>query len=313
MMHVFITVDVETYSGDYEKDVYGYGKGLPYILGVLNRAGVTGTFFVEALGATTWGAKPLKKVCATIQDSGHEIQLHLHPKVADIGDVRIPDDRLWQCDKTTQRRLIEIGLKVLYDCGVQDVKAFRAGDLAANEDTLLAMKETGLAISSNRDLDLKSSIHTKINDFFPIRNDFSFRYGVYDLPVTAFKSPIALVDGPYRHFSPCALGAYEMKDALLKMARSGYSSATVMIHPGEFFRKSGKNTDFVLKNCNRLESLIEFIKANDYMKTLTVKDCISEIRIPSKSPPMIKLNFKLSMIRFYEQLLDRISAVIRKK
>jgi len=261
-MDVFLTIDVETYTGDYTSDVDGHGKGLPYILERLNEFKIGATFFVEALAATRWGIEPIRDMCALIMDFGHDIQLHIHPKVSKIDKIRIIDDKLWKYNKDTQKRLIEVGLGILDKCGVENLVAFRAGDLAANIDTLAVMEEVGLYLSSNRDLDMKSSIHTRINDHFPITNDISKRGNIIDIPVTAFRSAFPFIDGRYRHFEICALGAGEMKNALSKMVKAGYRCATVLTHPAEFFHSSGKGSQFIEKNCRRFEELLSCIPHN---------------------------------------------------
>ncbi len=259
-MDLFLTIDVETYTGDYEMDIYGHGKGLTYLLNILGHFEISATFFIEALGATRWGGTKLKEMCALIMELGHDVQLHVHPKVALIDGVKIKNDRLSSHNKETQKILMETGLEILDDCGVKNVIAFRSGDLAANEDTLSVMEILGLFLSSNRDLDKKSSIATDINEYFPIRNDLSQMGRMFDLPVTSFRSSLPFFDGLYRHFEICALGTLEMEDMLSRMVGAGYSCATILTHPGEYFRRNNNDTVFVSKNCKRLERLLTSAK-----------------------------------------------------
>ena len=46
-MDVFLTIDVETYTGDYDSDVFAGGLGLPYILRVCKERSMPVTFFVD--------------------------------------------------------------------------------------------------------------------------------------------------------------------------------------------------------------------------------------------------------------------------
>jgi len=303
---VFLTIDVETYTGDYTSDVDGHGKGLPYILEKLNEFKIGATFFVEALAATRWGIEPIRDICVLIMDFGHDIQLHIHPKVSKIDKIRIIDDKLWNYNKDTQKRFIEMGLEILLKCGVQNVVAFRAGDLAANIDTLAVMEEVGLYLSSNRDLDMKSSIHTRINDHFPIKNDISKRGNILDMPVTAFRSALPFLDGRYRHFEISALGAGEMKTALLQMLKTGYRCAVVLTHPGEFFRSSEGKSEFIEKNCRRFETLLKYLHCEPEMNVLRLKEHSPTIVVPEKSPSDVWLSLPCSFIRVFEQSFDRI-------
>ena len=60
-VNICLTVDVESYTEDYEDHVYGKGAGLHYIFETLEEYGVRATFFVESLGATRWGCEPLRR------------------------------------------------------------------------------------------------------------------------------------------------------------------------------------------------------------------------------------------------------------
>ena len=307
-MDVFLTVDVETYGGNYEHDVHGLGKGLDYILDQCAKHGVRATFFVEALGATQWGTDGLRRACRMILDAGQDVQLHVHPVLADIPGFEDREDVLWKHDAAVQRRLIGTGLDVLRECGVPRPCAFRAGDLAADERTLDAMAAEKLYIGSNRDLDLKCSIRTRLNDRFPVRNDVSRLGRIVDLPVTALRSPLPFLDGPQRHFEISALSALEMTGGLVRMSRAGYSCATILTHPGEFFRLSRRGADAIGKNCRRLERLMAFLKRRGDMRVLTVGECAAKSTIPESSPPEVWLNPVFSVVRVLEQARGRIQA-----
>ena len=108
-----------------------------------------------------------------------------------------------------------------------------AGDLAANESTLGAMRQVGIPISSNRDLDTKSSIQSRVNDYFAVRHDIAARDGLTDLPVTALRSSIPWTDGTYRHLQVCALSDREMINALTTLESLDTLREYNLTHPGE--------------------------------------------------------------------------------
>jgi peptidoglycan/xylan/chitin deacetylase (PgdA/CDA1 family) len=304
-MNVLITIDAECYSGDYEWEVFAQEMGLPYVLSCLNMHGVAATFFVEALGATQWGSAGTQRICREIMNDGHEVQLHLHPSVAKLDGFIDRDDVLWNQNAVTQERLMRVGLDVLAKCGVK-ATAFRAGDFAANEDTLAAMRRVGILISSNRDLDTKSSIRSRINCDFPVVNDLSWHDGVVDVPVTAFRSPLPRLDGRFRHFEISALSFLEMKDGLMKAYRAGYSSVGILTHPGEFFRHTWHGVVPIEKNRRRLEQLLKFIKTRSEFKVCTIGECAAITPMPEKSPPEIRFFLPYTLLRVVEQGVDRI-------
>lgn len=305
-LNICLTVDVESYTGDYENHVYGGGAGLAYILETLRKYGARATFFVEALGATRWGHEPFQKLCRQIHDAGHEKGLQIHPVVADLPGFSDTEDILWMHDFATQLRLIEAGRDVMKKCCVSDIAVFRAGDLAANVDTLRAMKSAGFLLGSNRDRDNKSTIYSEVNDSFPAHNDVSSADGITDLPVTTFRSPLPWLDGCYRHMQITAMSFREMAYGLLKMKEAGYSCATVLTHPHEFF--SMKNKEFVpnRKNRVRFESLLAFIKAQPDFSLKSASECAKSTDNKSGNLPEIRLPLHLSLLRVMEQTMARI-------
>jgi len=112
---VCLTIDVETYSGDYERDVYGYGLGLP---SSLTRAGAMAlpprSLLRRSAHALGYDRRP-KDLCGP-ELGGADIQLHIHPVVAKVEGVQDRYDVLWMHDRPTQERLIELGRRILLDC-----------------------------------------------------------------------------------------------------------------------------------------------------------------------------------------------------
>lgn len=305
-MNVYITIDIETYTGNYDLDVFGFGKGLEYIVTALEKHNIKGTFFVEALGATQWGLDSLKKVIKFLKDHKQDIQLHVHPSLFKNDRFLNKGDRLWSYDRATQTMLIEAGINSLNKCGVDKITAFRAGDLAANKDTLDAMRELGLMIGSNRSLDEKSSVKSLVNICFPIYNDISKDGNIVDLPVTSLRSPYRIIDGEYRHMQICALSALEITDTLERMAKSGYCCATILTHPGEFFYLFCGKTYYNRKNCRRFEKLLSYINNKGDMNASLISSCLDDNVLPKKSPKKIKLNLLYSTLRIFEQAISRL-------
>jgi len=305
-MNLFLTIDIECYSGDYEREVYGDGLGLDYLLAKCAEAGRRATFFVEALGATRWGREPLDRICSAIISAGQEVQLHVHPVVASIEGIDDRDDILWKHDEKTQGRLIDAGLLSLAACSVKGVNAFRAGDLAADARTLAAMSKRGLKLGSNRDLDMKSSIRSRINGLYSVDNDICEYNGVWDLPVSVLRSPFPFLDGRYRHMEISAMGAHEMCDGLRRMKSAGYRCATILTHADEFFRYVNGKAIPIRKNRNRLERLLEFVAGNEGMKMSVLSECLENPVASKTQPPIVRANPLHSLGRIVEQAWERL-------
>lgn len=304
-MDVILTIDVESYTGDYEREVFASGLGLPFLVESCRRHRVAGTYFVEGLGATQWGREPLRRIIASLLAAGQDVQLHLHPVVAAIAGFEDHEDVLCHRDLATQSMLIQHALEELRACGAPDVCAFRAGDLGANVDTLTAMQRAGLTISANRDLDQKSSIRTRLNDHFPARNDVSARDGIVDIPVSALRSALPVLDGPWRHLEIAAMGLAEMCDGLSRMAAAGYACAGILTHPGEFFRQVGSRAVPIEKNRRRLEGVLQFVAGRRDMRIATVPAVARRADLPTRSPPELRAALVPALCRVWEQALDR--------
>ncbi|MGA2065037.1 MAG: hypothetical protein ABSG86_08710 [Thermoguttaceae bacterium] len=301
-MRVFFTVDVETYTGDYGADIRGNGQGLGYLLAMCGKYGVAGTFFVEALGALRWGDDGVREIIDLIRSSGQEVQLHLHPEVL---YPQRPGIQMSKLPLTEQVDLLGKGVAVLQRCGVGSVGAFRAGDLAANETTLIAMRQVGIPVSSNRDLDTKSSVQSAVNQSFPIHNDIAVQDGVTDLPVTGLRSPLSWLDGTWRHLQVCALSGREMTNALDTLEGAGYTCATILTHPPEYFAHTSRFAARAGRNRRRLERLFQHIAGRPSLESIFVSGCTA-LEIPTRSPPACRYRLRDSLGRLREQLFGRI-------
>ncbi len=300
-MRVFLTVDVESYSGHFDREVWGGGHGLGYLLKQCQTAGVRATFFVEALGAARWGVRSLRAIVQPILEAGQDAQLHIHPEV---NTGRGP---FWAFDRQEQTALLAQGLTLWRASGLPEAKAFRAGDLGADENTLEAMKMCGLFMGSNRDLDTKSSCQSRLNDAFPVRNDLSRLGEVVDLPVSAVRSPIPWLDGRYRHLQITAMGAGEMRWALERMEAAGYACAAILTHPAEyFFVDAVGRMRPQHKNRRRLESLLRWMAARAPAGRSTVGEIAAKrFDLPSESPPEICGHPLWALLRVLEQATAR--------
>lgn len=305
-MKVVFTIDVEYYTGDCNREVYGDGLGLEYVLAVLSRHHVRATFFVEALAATRWGLAGLRNICAKLNKAGQDIQLHIHPVTANIPGFKDSDDVLWKHDAAIQEMLIKAGIENLKSCGVSKVSFFRAGDFAADVNTLTAMKRAGIIMGSNRDLDIKWSTRSRLNDAFPARNDLSSYEGVTDLPLSCVRSCLPFLDGKYRHLEICAMSFAEISDCLTQMANKGYVTAAILTHPAEFFRAKGGRYAPIEKNCRRFECLLDFLGDRADMRIVTAGELAGTTEISRLSPPDVRPRLVYSLFRVVEQGVDRV-------
>lgn len=269
---VFITIDVECgeFSPNYDGCVWGRldnlpGKvyGLPLILDLLKKSNIKGVFFTEALSSFRHGLSNLKMITDRILAEEHEVQLHIHPSLR--FPTRKPDTEihLGKYPLDIQIDLIKRGLGVLEKCGVENVKAFRAGGFGMNKDTLTALEECGVFYDSSYNVNyLNSSCNLKLQNS---QNNDVFKYGdIWEFPVTCFRNPLSS-KMPFRHLQITAVSFQEMKKTLLMAHAAKMKSVVVLLHSFELInyydkeRTIGKLNQF---NLNRFKKLLDFLSAN---------------------------------------------------
>lgn len=310
-VNVFLTIDVECgdYSHSYDGSVHGRldsfsGRdyGLEHILRTFQEYGLAGTFFVEPFIASRLGMDGLEKICRMIQGYGQDIQLHIHPNLLEnAGELGLAGNDLYaglrKYSYDDQVRLIEHGKKILQSCGVEEIKAFRAGGFGADNTSLEALKANGIYMDSSYNLSyLQSSCGLYAKE--GVLNDAAEINGVAEIPVTNYKVRYMPWVGP-RHMQLGAVSLGEMKAVLESAAAGGLSSVCILFHSSEFIKfydreRSSGTPDRI--NLNRLEQLCKYLADNkETFRVVSFSDYIGdndghglpsreEVRLPLVSP-----------------------------
>ncbi len=166
---VFLTFDVECSMGGAWQDsglrpvppsraiwgeYDGQQLGLPLIVQILQERGLVATFFVEAFTDEQGYPGAMHRVCEFLLDHGQDVQLHVHPNhkhygLAHQGKPHPRTDAMSELDATDQRALLEEGIDRLKQWTGRRPVAFRAGNLAASEETLQQLAATGILLDSS--------------------------------------------------------------------------------------------------------------------------------------------------------------------
>jgi hypothetical protein len=287
--------------------------GIPLIMRELEAEGLRGTFFVEPLGARHFGVDGLAAVCRAVTARGHDVQLHTHPmqqrpRFRSEG-VSAPPDDMHAYSVDDQVKLLEEGLGILGEAGVprERLRAFRAGNFGADENTWVAMARCGLTLSSN-----SNPSYSKRNCKIPWTGNpalFDTGKGVFELPVSNFSDG----SGGFRHLQIMAVSLSEMKDYLMQSRALGIHEITIFTHSFEFFyvddlekRRAHKSRI----NLMRLRGLCRFLRAHaGEFEVDTVGDLARRGPQPSPPPaslPRIKRLHKYG--RMIEQLYKRVES-----
>ncbi len=221
--------------GRFDGPAGGAGLGIPLIMDVLERHGLRGVFFVDPFGAYSFGKAGLREVCGHILARGHDLQLHAHPRqrVADWktrGLAPIPD-RMREYTQDRQRELLAEGIDLLCEAGAsrENIVAFRAGHFAANDDTLRAMADVRLKISSNYN---PCYLERECRLSPPSRPGALYRTpsGVWELPISNIRNGKG-----FRHLQITALSLDEITRYLDLAWQSRVSDVVIVTHSFEQF------------------------------------------------------------------------------
>ena len=323
MLNVFITVDTEVYpllsdwrvtglAGDISRDIDGQTRegdfGLRYQLQLLNEYGLKAVFFVESLFASSVGLEPLRRIVNLIQQEGHEVQLHVHPEWLEHipssvwGGQRFSTIR--EFSEEDQTRLISLALSNLRACGAGNINAFRAGDYAANFDTLRALARNGVAFDTSY-------------NYCHLPADFQMASGqpllqpacipdVCEFPVSFFSD----WPGHNRHAQVTACSYAELTNALMQASERHWFSFVIVLHSMELLmdrrrRLDRPRADRIL--IRRFRRLCEFLASHrDKFRTATFGE-FSAGDIPATvfSQKLVSPSLR-TVSRFAEQGIRRV-------
>lgn len=257
-LNVLITIDTEVYpvsddwkvtrlESDWRRDICGETArgsfGVPYQLEVFARNGIKAVFFVEGLHASSpWvGISPLRDLVQTIYAHGQEVQLHLHPEwVPHVADNPLQDRGylLTSYGEEEQYRLLQIATENLVKAGAKRPTAFRAGDYAANNDTLRALTRAGFQYDTSYNIPyLGGTCGIECQRLWqPAR----LEPGIWEVPVSCFQAR----KGHYRHCQICACSAEEIKNSILQAVEARWQTYVLVSHSFEMIsnRRSNRPT-----------------------------------------------------------------------
>jgi len=326
-LKVFFTIDTEVHPitttwrrdrlrQDIDRDIYGLVAtrecGLNYQLAMLRKYDLKASFFVEPLFALSphVGLEPLRRIVQEIQEAGQEVQMHMHPEwvpelppelasaLAERKSAAL--NRFNTSDQTT---LIRLALQTLRRCGAENVRAFRAGDYAADSNTLQALTALGIEFDTSYNYCyLKSScgLQTPAPVLQPVPMN-----GVWQIPISFFQD----WPGHYRHTQLGACSSAEMIRAMENAWRANWWSFVIVSHSFECLKNrwSSKHVSIRPQVVGRFERLCAYLdRHRDLFCTEHFADINSE-RIPVNLP-RVPLGGHLAetMQRVVEQLYDRL-------
>lgn len=254
---VFITFDVECSMGGAWNDpalkpvppsrgmMGQYGSrsfGLPLIVDILKQHGLSATFFVEPFNDELGHPGQTEPVCQYLLDRGQDVQLHIHPNHKHYGlfKTSLPHprtDNLADLPAEQQRALLAEGAQRLQSYTGAYPAAFRAGNMAASEETLRQLEAVGIYLDSSYSFPFLGSqcLFTDTTAY----NGSKWYGKVLELALSGFYQPRLPGLKPAKPFDLMGVSFPECRDAIIKTAAAGADSVLIL-HSFSLFKVRNK-------------------------------------------------------------------------
>ena len=254
---VFITFDVECSMGGAWNDpsltplpprlgmMGEYGDkqlGIPLICDILDKSNLEATFFLEPFNAELGYPGETEPVATCLAEHGQDIQLHIHPNHIHYGQYKAGEeyqmtDQMADLSVDKQREMLIAGTELLEKwSGVRPI-AFRAGNMGASEDTLLAMKAAGLWIDSSYTFPYVGG-QCRFQE--KSRYNGSNWYGdVLEVALSAYQQPNIPALHPAKPVDLMGSSFEECRDAVEMICDAG-GDAVVILHSFSLFKVRDK-------------------------------------------------------------------------
>jgi peptidoglycan/xylan/chitin deacetylase (PgdA/CDA1 family) len=219
------------------------GVGVPYQLAMLAAHGLKACFFVDPMPALVHGPDPVRRMIEPIRAAGQEVQLHLHPFWAHLGEAERSGTtrELSAYGYEEQLDLIRRARDLIVEAGAPHPIAFRAGSYAANADTLRALAALGFRYDSSHNgcyHPEPSAVPLDPACVAPVEA----APGLIEVPV----SQIDEGGGRLRHLQLCAVSSDELTAALTHAAQRRHPVATIVSHSFELATRNGLGANNVV-------------------------------------------------------------------
>jgi peptidoglycan/xylan/chitin deacetylase (PgdA/CDA1 family) len=252
MTRVYITIDTEYSSGfctgrSRAERAENYARciacltpdgpaGITHKLELLKRYGQKAVFFVDPMPALIWGIGAIEDIVGPIIEAGQDVQLHCHTEWLAIAGMDNPlasgrtGQNIADFPLDEQIEILSFARDVLIAAGAPPPVAFRAGNYGANDDTLRALAEIGIAYDTSHTPALPDACRISLG---PEHRDLLLHHGVTEVPI----STIGTLGGGQRHAQITALTLAEMTAAIRHTRDEGHENFVLVSHSFELINR----------------------------------------------------------------------------
>lgn len=264
MTRVFITIDTEYSSGFYNgrgpaDRAENYARsiacitpdgpaGISHKLALLREYGQKAVFFVDPMPALVWGVAAIEDIVGPIIDAGQDVQLHCHTEWLALAGSANPlvsghtGHSLADFPFEEQCQLLDYARSTLMAAGAPAPVAFRAGNYGADDNTLRALAEIGIAYDSSHCPALIGSSACRINLGDDVRDPL-LHQGVIEVPI----GTIGTLGSGQRHAQITALTLSEMVAAIIHARATGRETFTLVSHSFELINRRRLSVNRVVR------------------------------------------------------------------
>ena len=316
---VFITFDVECGMGGAWGDatlkpvppargVWGkYGPrelGLPWIVEILEHSGLAATFFVESFMEDQGYPGEGERICHYLLDHGQDVQLHIHPNHRHYGlkqrGLPAPfTDNIADLGPADQLALLCEGSDRVRRWAGRRPVAFRAGNMAASEDTLRQLETAGIPIDSSYTLPYAGRQCRFSAD--QLYNGSKWYGQTLEMALSGFCQPIVSEMGRSKPLDLMGISFEECRNAI-RLIRGAGADAVMILHSFSLFKVRNVQYDGGSPNrivARRFRRLCEWLAA-ERLPVRTFSDlaaAIADKTYQAKHVPPCRLAHPRAIVR----------------
>lgn len=216
----------------------GRELGLPLIVDILRESGLAATFFVEAFTDEQGFPGQMEAVCQYLLDRGQDVQLHIHPNHKHYGLVQQGQpaprtDAIASLEPSARLALLEEGSERLRAWSGSRPVAFRAGNMAASEETLEQLAQAGILIDSSYTFPYAGGqCHFRGDELY---NGSKWYGRVLELALSGFRQASLPGVYPAKPLDLVGISSEECRDAIEAICGAG-ADAVVILHSFSLFK-----------------------------------------------------------------------------
>lgn len=272
MTRAIISIDTELSAGLHQRGVDARANfnssilgrcdegdfGIHFQMDMLERHGLTATFFVDPMPALLYGTKIIEEIVRPILVRGHEVQLHIHTEWLQFARLnpagRLTGRNIGDFPYAAQKKLIGLAADLLMRAGAPEPIAFRAGNFGADDNSLRALGSLGFTFDSSFNAAWVGQGCAISHD--PANIGMRIYHKVCEVPVSGLHES----SGRFRPAQLCAMSSTEMRDALAHAADIGAIQFSAFSHSFELLSRDRKAPNHLA--IARMESLCRAVAAD---------------------------------------------------